>query len=57
MVPEDVDATVVDCVVEVAAVVVVVVGAHAPSVSPWARCAATAGLAIVIVCDFPDPVL
>jgi hypothetical protein len=34
-VPADVEATVVDCVVEVAAaVVVVVVGAHAPSVSP-----------------------
>jgi hypothetical protein len=33
-VPEDVEATVVDGVVEVAAVVVVAVGAHAPSVSP-----------------------
>ena len=62
LVPEDVEATVVvDCVVDVAAVVVVVVvvGAHAPSVSPCARCAATAGLAIVIVWDgfFVDPVL
>jgi hypothetical protein len=45
----------VDGVVVVVAVVLVV-AAHAPWVSPCARCAGTAGLAMLIVCDFPEPV-
>jgi DNA-binding transcriptional ArsR family regulator len=34
----------------------VVVSAHAPSVSPCATCAATAGRAMLIVCELPLPV-
>jgi hypothetical protein len=55
--------TLTDVVVVVAGaavvVVVVLVGAQAPRVSPCARCAATAGRAIVIVCAgcFLEPVL
>jgi uncharacterized protein len=46
---------VVDCVVVTA--LVLAVSAHAPSVSPCATCAATAGRAMLIVCDLPEPVM
>src|SRR5438132_4640759 len=51
------------CVAEVVVAVCVVaaavvdVTAHVPGVSPCAVCAGTAGVAMTIVCDFPDPVL
>jgi hypothetical protein len=36
--------------------VLVVLPAQAPTVSPWARCAATAGAAMLMVCELPLPV-
>ncbi|HWJ44353.1 MAG TPA: hypothetical protein VNR63_03125 [Gaiellaceae bacterium] len=42
--------------VDLVLVVAPAVSAHAPSVSPCATCASTAGRAILIVCVFPEPV-